>query len=97
MASFPIISVVGVGGLRKNILARLVYHDTGVNTHFDEKIWVCVSDPFDEIRVARAILESLQVSASNLVEHETLLHNIRQIVQNKQCLLVLDGVDRRTQ
>lgn len=61
--------------------------------HFYKTIWVCFSDPFDDqIRIARAILESVQGVASNLVEYETILHNIRRNIQNKKFLVVLDDV-----
>ena len=54
-----VISVVGMGGIGKTTLAKLVYNEDRVKSHFDTRIWVCVSDPFDENRIAKAILESV--------------------------------------
>jgi hypothetical protein len=86
------ISLVGMGGIGQTTLAQLVYNDRVVETHFDKRIWVCVSDPFDEIRIAKAILEALKGSASDLIELQTLLENIQPLIRGKKFLLVLDDV-----
>ena len=54
-----IVSIVGTGGMVKTTLAQLACNHTKVKAHFDERIWVCVSDPFEPIRVCRAIVEGL--------------------------------------
>ncbi|XP_061951433.1 putative disease resistance protein RGA3 [Populus nigra] len=86
------ISLVGMGGIGKTTLAQLVYNDHEVETHFDKRIWVCVSDPFDETKIAKAILEALKGSASYLIELQTLLENIQPLIRGKKFLLVLDDV-----
>ncbi|KAJ6956893.1 putative disease resistance protein RGA3 [Populus alba] len=86
------ISLVGMGGIGKTTLAKLVYNDRKVETHFDKRIWVCVSDPFNEITIAKAILEALKGSALDLNELQTLLESIRSLIGGKKFLLVLDDV-----
>ncbi|KAI5355805.1 hypothetical protein L3X38_008700 [Prunus dulcis] len=69
------IPIVGMGGLGKTAFAQLVYNDENIKKHFDERIWVCVSDPFEEIKVAKAIIEVLNKDDSrmNSTEFDTLL------------------------
>ncbi|PRQ20454.1 putative P-loop containing nucleoside triphosphate hydrolase, leucine-rich repeat domain, L [Rosa chinensis] len=91
---FLVIPIVGMGGMGKTTLAQLAYNDENVTAYFDKKVWVCVSDPFDEIKIAKAIIESLDKNETqrNSDELETLLLCIKTHVESKKFLLVLDDV-----
>ncbi|KAL9373036.1 hypothetical protein Peur_035280 [Populus x canadensis] len=86
------ISLVGLGGIGKTTLAQLAFNDSEVTAHFEKKIWVCVSDPFDEVRIAKAILEQLEGRAPDLVELQSLLQRVSESIKGKRFLLVLDDV-----
>ncbi|PRQ20752.1 putative P-loop containing nucleoside triphosphate hydrolase, leucine-rich repeat domain, L [Rosa chinensis] len=91
---FLVIPIVGMGGMGKTTLTQLAYNNEKVTAHFQKKVWVCISDPFDEIKIAKAIIESLDKNetqrSSN--ELETLLSCIKTHVEKKKFLLVLDDV-----
>ncbi|XVF78403.1 hypothetical protein PTKIN_Ptkin14bG0129400 [Pterospermum kingtungense] len=90
--SLRIISVVGMGGIGKTSLTRLAYNDAEVESHFEKRIWVCVSDPFDEQRISVEILESLLGTKPDLVGKNNMQEKISEVVSRKKILLALDDV-----
>ncbi|KAF3449635.1 hypothetical protein FNV43_RR10366 [Rhamnella rubrinervis] len=85
--------IVGLGGMGKTTLAQLVFNDKRVIMHFELKIWVCVSDDFDVKRLMRAIIESSGSGrACDALEMAPLQTRLRDILENKRFLVVLDDV-----
>ena len=87
-----VISLVGMGSTGKSSLAQLVYNDPSVQFHFDKRMWVCVSDPFDQCKVAKAIIESIQGQSPDITELQSLLDSIFDLIVGKKFFLVLDNV-----
>ncbi|KAK4565207.1 hypothetical protein RGQ29_007031 [Quercus rubra] len=90
--NLAIYAIWGMGGLGKTTLAQLVYNDVRVEKHFELRIWVCVSDDFQIIRLVRAIIESIDDSGRDLLELEPLQQRLQEKLRGRRFLLVLDDV-----
>ncbi|KAM7465442.1 hypothetical protein LguiB_013004 [Lonicera macranthoides] len=89
-------AIVGEGGLGKTTLAQLVCKHEMVVRHFNEIIWITVSEDFDVRRILNDMMQSLTGKNPQL-------SNVNKIVKNelggklkgKRYLLVLDDVWNR--
>ncbi|KAM3691139.1 hypothetical protein ACJW31_09G172800 [Castanea mollissima] len=86
-----VIPIVGIGGLGKTTIAKLVYNDEQVVRHFQLKMWVCVSENFDVKRLITEILKSAVGIDENL-SIDQLQMCLREHIKDKKFLLVLDDV-----
>ncbi|RWR72548.1 putative disease resistance protein RGA3 [Cinnamomum micranthum f. kanehirae] len=87
-----IVPIVGMGGLGKTTLAKLVYDDERVSSYFDQRMWVFVSEKFDRAEIMKACIASANDERCDL-EHMYLLQSrLRKTLSGKRYLLVLDDV-----
>ncbi|KAJ9184858.1 hypothetical protein P3X46_004544 [Hevea brasiliensis] len=88
-----IIPVVGIGGLGKTTLAKLVFNDQRVISHFEEKLWVCVSEVFEIEKVIIKILSSASPGKKYMdLDVDQLQKALRQALDGRKYLLILDDV-----
>ncbi|XP_019079036.2 putative disease resistance RPP13-like protein 1 isoform X3 [Vitis vinifera] len=91
-----VIALVGMGGIGKTTLAKLVYNDRRVVECFDLKAWVCVSDEFDPVRITKTILKAIDSGASEKYSDDSDLNllqlKVKERLSKKKFLLVLDDV-----
>ncbi|XP_028775316.1 putative disease resistance RPP13-like protein 1 [Neltuma alba] len=81
-----------MGGLGKTTLAQLVYNDRRVMDGFNLKVWVCVSDEFDVLRVTKTVYEAITGSKDDTNDLNMLQIKLKQQLTQKRFLLVLDDV-----
>ena len=87
-----VIPIVGIGGLGKTTLAKLVYNDKRVVSHFELRMWVCVFKDFNVIRLIKEILKSAIGTIEENLRVDRLQISLRECLKNKTLPLVLDDV-----
>ncbi|KAK9178246.1 hypothetical protein WN943_027436 [Citrus x changshan-huyou] len=87
-----VIPIVGIGGLGKTALAKLVYNDQRVEEHFELKIWICVSEDFGERQIMTKIIKSITGPNQGDLDTEQLQQIMRSCLNGKRYLFVMDDV-----
>ncbi|KAJ4847334.1 hypothetical protein Tsubulata_025159 [Turnera subulata] len=86
-----IVPIVGMGGLGKTTLAKLVIKAVEEKSLFDKKIWVCVSQDFNIQRILGEMLENLE-GRSMMSNLDAIERRLQDNLEGKRFLLVLDDV-----
>ncbi|GLT96329.1 hypothetical protein SLE2022_139570 [Rubroshorea leprosula] len=87
-----VIPIVGMGGIGKTTLARLIYNDEKLEGKFDLKAWVCVADVFDVPKITRTLLEQVTGRKCDLNDFDSLQMNLKGELSGRKFFLVLDDV-----
>ncbi|KAJ1700599.1 hypothetical protein LUZ63_000378 [Rhynchospora breviuscula] len=86
-----VFSIVGVGGVGKTALAQCLFDHKEVEC-FETKIWVCVSNTFEEKDILTKILESLTKRKQEFDTLDAAQRTLMEKLLSKKFLLVLDDV-----
>ncbi|KAL3833072.1 hypothetical protein ACJIZ3_007808 [Penstemon smallii] len=94
-------TIVGVGGMGKTTLAKMVYNHPTITANFELRAWVCVSYEFNMNKVIKDIVWNLLdpnedklkvLEVMELMHEEQLYHLLYERLHGKQYLIVLDDV-----
>ncbi|XP_019179954.1 PREDICTED: putative late blight resistance protein homolog R1B-16 [Ipomoea nil] len=85
------VSIQGMGGIGKTTLARRVYEDPSIVSHFDKQIWVVVSQHHNKRQM---LLDLVAGSKDNLKDSsdEDLALKLYQSLKGQRYLVVMDDV-----
>ncbi|GKV18579.1 hypothetical protein SLEP1_g28939 [Rubroshorea leprosula] len=96
----PVVSIVGMGGIGKTSVQhvpkkKLVYNNELTEKHFHKKMWVCVSENFDEKQILAMMLKPLITNENDHVDfenQEAVVQKLKKMLEEKNYLLILDDV-----
>ncbi|CAA2979993.1 putative disease resistance protein At3g14460 isoform X2 [Olea europaea var. sylvestris] len=86
------IPIVGMGGIGKTTLARLVYNDREVKASFHVRTWVSVSGEFDVFTITNKIYRSVTDDYGKFEDLNMLQVSLQQKLSKSKFLIVLDDV-----
>ncbi|KAL5731240.1 hypothetical protein ACHQM5_003988 [Ranunculus cassubicifolius] len=87
-----VIAIVGMGGIGKTALAKLVVKEEKVVKAFEKRMWVSVLLPFDLIGLAKAIIKESDGDVPGDNRWEAISQCLCNCIKGKRFLLVLDDV-----
>ncbi|TVU04745.1 hypothetical protein EJB05_47878, partial [Eragrostis curvula] len=91
--SVQVLPIIGMGGLGKTTLTKMVFNDPRVQKQFELKMWYCVSENFEATAVVRSVIELATNGRCELPNNIELLRGrLQEVLGRKRFLLVLDDV-----
>ncbi|KAM3691138.1 hypothetical protein ACJW31_09G172700 [Castanea mollissima] len=81
-----VIPIVGIGGLGKTTLAKLSFDDKQVVSHFQLRMWVCVSEDFNVTRLTKEILKSAIYGIDENFVVDGLPNSLQELLKDKKIL-----------
>ncbi|GER29871.1 NBS-LRR type resistance protein [Striga asiatica] len=93
-AELQVVSIIGMPGLGKTTLAKMIYRDRDISYEFYSRAWAYVSQDYSRREVFLSILASITrvTDTTNKMNDEQLATEIRRTLDQNKYLVVLDDV-----
>ncbi|KAK1293536.1 putative disease resistance protein RGA4 [Acorus calamus] len=85
-----VFAIVGMAGIGKTTLAKKVFNNDRIKSHFEGKIWVCVSKDYEEADVLKRIIRSAGEVWGEAQTKRELYSIVNEAFEGRRILLVLD-------
>ncbi|BAH92322.1 hypothetical protein OsI_13086 [Oryza sativa Indica Group] len=80
-------------GIGKTTLARMVFNDAVLESHFDKKVWLSVNQEVNEVHLLHGVIAAFGGSYHGCAGDKALLEDtLKHAVRQKRFLLVMDDV-----
>nr|CAB3492297.1 unnamed protein product [Digitaria exilis] len=86
------LSVVGTGGMGKTTLAQKIFNDSTVREHFKVKVWLSITQHFDETELLRTSIEHAGGVHGGAQDKTLLTRTLTETLSTGRFLLVLDDM-----
>jgi len=91
-----IVSIVGMGGIGKTTLARRIYEDASILSHFDHRAWVTISQEYNPRQVFQCLLHSLDPARASDnngdSNYELAREQVYRLLKHRRYLIVVDDI-----
>jgi hypothetical protein len=89
---FCVFGIEGMPGIGKTTLAKKIYNDPRIEKEFRLRIWLCVTETFDEINLLKQMIREAGGSAEQQTTRAELVSYLVRCISGKTVFLVLDDV-----
>ncbi|XP_078149224.1 putative disease resistance protein RGA3 isoform X2 [Carex rostrata] len=87
-----VVAIVGMGGIGKTTLAKMIFNDPRIGDEFQLKIWVCISKEVRGVELLKYVIQQAGGACGASQERSVLVPLFETLVKGKKFFLILDDV-----